>query len=103
MRLVAGWLPPLAIIRHRGRRTGRALATPVTAFGAADGLVVGVLYGGISDWVRNVRVAGDAQVKRRRSSPPPVDMPLSAPNDPDRAVPPLSAAPSGRCSSISAL
>ena len=65
VRLVAGWLPPLAIIRHRGRRTGRAFATPVLAFGTPDGLVVGVLYGGVSDWVRNVRVAGGAQVKRR--------------------------------------
>lgn len=34
------------------------------AFGTADGLVVGVLYGDVSDWVRNVRVAGGAQVKR---------------------------------------
>jgi deazaflavin-dependent oxidoreductase (nitroreductase family) len=64
VRLVAGRLPPLAIIRHRGRRTGRAFATPVLAFGTADGLVVGVLYGDVSDWVRNVRVAGGAQVKR---------------------------------------
>jgi len=63
--LVAGWLPPLAIIRHRGRRTGRDFATPVLAFGTPDGLVVGVLYGMASDWVRNVRVAGSAQVQRR--------------------------------------
>ena len=35
------------------------------AFGTADGLVVGVLYGDVSDWVRNVREAGGAQVERR--------------------------------------
>src|SRR6266542_4314375 len=43
MRLVAGWLPPLAIVQHRGRMTGREYATPVIAFGRSDGLVVGVM------------------------------------------------------------
>jgi len=65
VRRFAGWLPPLAIVLHRGRRTGRAFATPVLAFGTADGLVVGVLYGIDSDWVRNVQAAGRAQVRRR--------------------------------------
>src|SRR6266567_4450410 len=50
MRLAAGWLPPFAIIRHRGRVTGRNYATPVLAFGTNDGLVFGVLYGTRSDW-----------------------------------------------------
>ncbi len=65
VRRFAGWLPPLAIVLHRGRRTGRAFATPVLAFHTADGLVVGVLYGIESDWVRNVKAAGRAQVRRR--------------------------------------
>lgn len=65
VRRFAGWLPPLAIVLHRGRRTGRAFATPVLAFGTADGLVVGVLYGSESDWVRNVQAAGRARVRRR--------------------------------------
>ena len=64
VRLLAGWLPPLAIIRHRGRTTGRCFATPVLAFGTADGLVVGVLYGTVSDWVRNLQAAGGGQVQR---------------------------------------
>jgi hypothetical protein len=63
MRKVAGSFGPFAIVRHRGRRTGRDYATPVLAFGTEDGLVAGVLYGTTSDWVRNV-VAGDgAEVK----------------------------------------
>lgn len=65
VRLVAGWLPPLATIRHRGRTTGREFATPVLAFARPEGLVVGVLYGTTSDWVNNLLVAGRAQVKRR--------------------------------------
>src|SRR4029453_17236836 len=64
VRLVAGWLPPLAIVRHRGRVTGRDYATPVVAFGTNEGLIVAVLYGTDSDWVRNLLVAGRAQVER---------------------------------------
>jgi deazaflavin-dependent oxidoreductase (nitroreductase family) len=63
--LVAGWLPPFAIISHRGRVTGRNYATPVVAYGTDDGLVCGVLYGTGSDWVRNLLVADRAQVRRR--------------------------------------
>lgn len=64
MRLVAGWLPPLAIVRHRGRVTGRGYATPVLAFGTGDGLVVGILYGRSSDWVSNLLTASRAEVTR---------------------------------------
>jgi len=67
VRLVAGWLPPLAIVLHRGRKTGRSFATPVLAFRTPDGLVVGVLYGTVSDWVRNLQTSGGGQVKRRGS------------------------------------
>jgi deazaflavin-dependent oxidoreductase (nitroreductase family) len=65
MRLIAGRLPPFAIVRHRGRVTGRDYVTPVMAFGTRDGLVIGVLYGTTSDWVSNLVVAGRAEVKRR--------------------------------------
>ena len=65
MRLTAGWLPPFAIVRHRGRVTGRSYATPVLAFGTDDGLVFGVLYGRRSDWVTNLLAAGRAEIKRR--------------------------------------
>jgi deazaflavin-dependent oxidoreductase (nitroreductase family) len=64
VRLLAGWLPPLAIVRHHGRVTGRTYATPVVAFGAGTDLVIGVLYGTSSDWVSNVRAARRAQVTR---------------------------------------
>ena len=64
LRLVAGRLPPFAIVSHRGRVTGRDHATPVWAFGTEDGLVVALLYGANSDWVRNVLVAGRATVER---------------------------------------
>src|SRR5687768_6128383 len=65
LRRLAGWLPPMAIVRHRGRVTGRAYATPVVAFGAGSDLVIGVLYGTSSDWISNVRAAGRAKITRR--------------------------------------
>jgi len=64
IRPIAGWMPPFAIVGHRGRVTGRDYATPVWAFGTRDGLVFALLYGASSDWVRNVLVAGRAEVKR---------------------------------------
>jgi deazaflavin-dependent oxidoreductase (nitroreductase family) len=63
MRKIAGSFGPFAIVRHRGRRTGRDYATPVLAFGTEDGLLVGVLYGTSSDWVRNVLAGDRAEVK----------------------------------------
>jgi deazaflavin-dependent oxidoreductase (nitroreductase family) len=64
MRLFAGRLRPFAIVTHRGRVSGRVYATPVWAFGTQDDLVIALLYGARSDWVRNVVAAGHAQVKR---------------------------------------
>ena len=34
------------------------------AFSTADGLVIGVLYGTVSDWVRNLEAAGGGQAQR---------------------------------------
>jgi hypothetical protein len=36
----------------------------VCAFGTRDGLIFALLYGAASDWVRNVLVAGRAEVRR---------------------------------------
>ncbi|MGI8507211.1 MAG: nitroreductase family deazaflavin-dependent oxidoreductase [Solirubrobacteraceae bacterium] len=59
-------LPPWVVICHRGRRSGRRYRTPVNAFRSGSTLVVVMLYGEESDWVRNVLAAGagGAQVVR---------------------------------------
>jgi deazaflavin-dependent oxidoreductase (nitroreductase family) len=64
VRLAAGRVPPFAIVRHLGRTSGREYRTPVVAFGTRDGLVIGVLYGPGSDWVKNVLATGRAEVTR---------------------------------------
>jgi deazaflavin-dependent oxidoreductase (nitroreductase family) len=57
-------LPPWAVIVHRGRRSGRQYRTPVLAFARDRTLVVALLYGEESDWLRNLLSAGGGQVIR---------------------------------------
>ena len=70
MRPVACVLPPLAVIEHRGRRTGRAYRTPVFAFRRGEEIIVVLSYGTQSDWPRNLVAARGGGVIRlgRRGS-----------------------------------
>lgn len=62
---VYAWrLPPWMVIIHRGRRTGRPYRTPVLAFKQNRTMIIALLYGEESDWLRNLRVAGGGQVVR---------------------------------------
>jgi deazaflavin-dependent oxidoreductase (nitroreductase family) len=62
---VYAWiLPPWAVLLHRGRRSGRTYRTPVLAFRQGDTLIVALLYGEESDWLRNLQAAGGGQVVR---------------------------------------
>jgi hypothetical protein len=53
--LYAWLLPPWAVILHRGRRSGRHYRTPLFAFRRDRTLVIALLYGQESDWLRNLR------------------------------------------------
>ena len=56
---VYAWLvPPWAVILHRGRRSGREYRTPLFAFRRDRLLVIALLYGEESDWLRNLRNGG---------------------------------------------
>jgi deazaflavin-dependent oxidoreductase (nitroreductase family) len=71
---VYAWLvPPWAVIVHRGRRSGRRYRTPLLAFRRDRTLIVALLYGQQSDWLRNL-LHGGGHVIRRGSTytvPPP--------------------------------
>ena len=57
-------LSPVAVVVHRGRRSGRRYRTPVLAFRVDDGYLVALLYGADRDWVRNVVAAGSCALER---------------------------------------
>src|SRR4030042_785208 len=56
--LIAGWLPPWAIVNHPGRRSGRAYRTPVMAFPTETGFVFALTYGRDVDWAKNLVASG---------------------------------------------
>ena len=61
----SGLIPVWGVVRHRGRKSGRAFATPV-ALGATDSeFVVPLPYGDRTDWCRNVLAAGGGTVRYR--------------------------------------
>ena len=53
---------PYAIVRHVGRRSGRAYDTPVVAALAGDSFIIPLPYGEHVDWCRNVSAAGGCTV-----------------------------------------
>jgi deazaflavin-dependent oxidoreductase (nitroreductase family) len=57
-------LSPVAVVEHRGRRSGRRYRTPVLAMPVDGGYVVSLFYGADRDWVRNVQAAGGCTLKR---------------------------------------
>jgi deazaflavin-dependent oxidoreductase (nitroreductase family) len=59
------WLvPPLAVVHHRGRKSGRPYRTPVVAFRSAAGFVVPMTYGRDVDWARNIVRAHECTLER---------------------------------------
>ena len=64
MGTVAWVVPPLAVIHHRGRKSGRPYRTPVVAFRTAGGFVIPMTYGRDVDWAQNMLQAGGAEIER---------------------------------------
>lgn len=64
-RLWAPRVPYMAVIGHRGRRSGRSYRTPVMAFVNNGQIWIVLNYGVDSDWVRNVLAAGNAEIAHR--------------------------------------
>lgn len=65
MRPLAAHLPFLAVVEHRGRRSGRLYRTPVNVFVDDDRYRFALTYGTGVDWLRNVRAAGGCTVITR--------------------------------------
>ena len=57
----ARFLPGMAIIKHRGRKSGKPYETIVTAYRKGNVLAIALGHGK-TDWVKNVLAAGEADV-----------------------------------------
>jgi deazaflavin-dependent oxidoreductase (nitroreductase family) len=59
------WLvPPLAVVYHVGRKSGRKYRSPVVAFRTADGFVIPMTYGRDVDWARNLVAADGGELQQ---------------------------------------
>jgi deazaflavin-dependent oxidoreductase (nitroreductase family) len=61
---VAWAVPPLAIVHHVGRKSGRAYRTPVVAIRSDGGFVIPMTYGRDVDWARNMVRADGCELER---------------------------------------
>src|SRR5258708_19047468 len=52
-----------AVLHHRGRRSGRAYATPTSARPTTDGFVIPLTLGKGADWFQNVQAAGECIIQ----------------------------------------
>ena len=51
-----------AVIRHRGRTSGRPYETPVGAVAVEDGFLIALPYGSRAQWLQNVLAGGSATI-----------------------------------------
>jgi deazaflavin-dependent oxidoreductase (nitroreductase family) len=59
------WLvPPLAVVQHVGRKSGRRYRSPVVAFRSQEGFVIPMTYGRDVDWARNMLKARGCELER---------------------------------------
>jgi deazaflavin-dependent oxidoreductase (nitroreductase family) len=52
-----GVIPIWAVVRHRGRRSGKLYSTPIAIRPTRDGFVLPLPWGAGTDWCRNLRAA----------------------------------------------
>src|ERR1700716_4215559 len=66
---VAGrrYVPLYVLLRHRGRRSGRAYATPVAGLRVPGGFAIPMAFGEGADWYRNIVAAGGATIRQHGS------------------------------------
>src|SRR5689334_16165528 len=54
---------PIALVRHTGRRSGRAFATPIMVRRIAGGFLIALTYGRDVDWLHNLEAAGSGGIR----------------------------------------
>src|SRR5208337_1707496 len=57
------WLvPPLAVVHHVGRKSGRHYQSPVLAFPSRTACVIPMTYGRDVEWARNIIAASECEL-----------------------------------------
>jgi deazaflavin-dependent oxidoreductase (nitroreductase family) len=59
------WSPTFSILKHRGHRSGRIFATPVSALPRGGFFWIGLAFGEEAGWTRNVMAAGECELRYR--------------------------------------
>jgi len=62
---IAPHLPLMAVVIHRGRRSGKRYETPVLIFANGKQVMLALTYGTDVDWFKNVRAANGCRLVRR--------------------------------------
>jgi deazaflavin-dependent oxidoreductase (nitroreductase family) len=57
------WFPLWAILRHTGRTSGKAYATPVVGLRTPDGFMIPLPFGDATQWARNLFAAGGGSLR----------------------------------------
>jgi deazaflavin-dependent oxidoreductase (nitroreductase family) len=57
------WFPLWAILRHTGRTSGRAYATPVVGLRTPDGFLIPLPFGDATQWARNLFAAAGGGIR----------------------------------------
>jgi deazaflavin-dependent oxidoreductase (nitroreductase family) len=65
MRKLAVHAPGMAVVNHRGRRSGKRYETPVLIFANGKQITLALTYGTDVDWLKNVRAANGCRLVRR--------------------------------------
>lgn len=65
MSRLVGKIPNLALLHHRGRRSGIPYHVPIMAFPLDDTVAIALTYGQDVDWLKNIVAAGGCTVTSR--------------------------------------
>jgi hypothetical protein len=68
------WFPLWAVLRHTGRTSRTAYATPIVAFATRDGYLIPLPFGDRTQWARNLFAASGGTLRHRGR-----EVPIGAP------------------------
>jgi deazaflavin-dependent oxidoreductase (nitroreductase family) len=80
------YVPLYVLLRHQGRRSGRAYATPVVGLRVPGGFAIPMAFGEGADWYRNTVASGGATIRQHGTEHQLTD---PAAIDPDSAASPF--------------